>query len=80
MIDQADDIHPRHFLCDERKRVEEELHRLYNELEQRVADRTTELTHIFVHRELRMVELKEKIKELEPDRYGSVDADHGGRS
>jgi methyl-accepting chemotaxis protein len=59
----------------ERNQAEEELSKLNSELEQRVKDRTTELektneelhklNRIFVGRELRMVELKEQIRELE---------------
>ncbi|MBI5375848.1 MAG: PAS domain-containing protein [Candidatus Schekmanbacteria bacterium] len=59
----------------ERKRAEDELCNLNKELEQRIAKRTKELSdkceelenanRIFVDRELRMIELKEKIAELE---------------
>jgi DNA-binding response OmpR family regulator len=59
----------------ERKRAEEALNRLNEELEQRVGKRTRELERrncelermnkAFVGRELRMVELKERIRELE---------------
>lgn len=59
----------------ERQRAEEKILRLNEELEQRVRERTQELEQknyelgqmnkVFVGRELRMIELKEKIKELE---------------
>jgi PAS domain S-box-containing protein len=58
-----------------RKRVEDALRKLTEELEERVKDRTAELeaknaelarlNKIFIGRELRMVELKENIRELE---------------
>ncbi|MCG7850608.1 MAG: PAS domain S-box protein [ANME-2 cluster archaeon] len=58
-----------------RKEAEKELHKLNEELEQRVKDRTDELekmneelerfNNIFVGRELRMIELKKQIAELE---------------
>jgi DNA-binding response OmpR family regulator len=59
----------------ERKRAEEALNRLNEELEERVRERTKELERrnyeleqinkVFVGRELRMAELKERIKDLE---------------
>jgi PAS domain S-box-containing protein len=102
----------------DRKKKENEILRLNQELEERVAARTTELTEkaedlsrsqqalqylledvnqakkeletkiaeiermnrIFVHRELRMVELKEKIKEMEQEQHSSVGTDPGGRA
>jgi len=58
-----------------RQKAQDELEQLNNELEQRVKERTTELqvknselermNKIFVGRELRMVELKERIRALE---------------
>lgn len=47
--------------------MEEALHRLNAELEQRVADRTTELrraVNLMTGREVRMAELKEVIRQL----------------
>jgi len=62
----------------ERKLAEDELHRLKDDLEQRVQERTTELeaknadlekmNKLFVGRELRMAELKVRIRELEGGR------------
>ena len=59
----------------EAKRAEAAIQQLNQELEQRVKDRTAELeaknqelgrlNKVFVGRELRMVELKERIKKLE---------------
>lgn len=62
----------------ERQQAEEELRRVNEELEQRVKERTRELERrnyeleqmntVFVGRELRMIELKARIKELEAKR------------
>lgn len=64
----------------ERKQVEEALVKVNEELDRRVQERTAELeaknaelerlNKIFVGRELRMVELKERIRELEAGRSG----------
>jgi PAS domain S-box-containing protein len=69
------DITERKRVEEEIRKLNEELRRLNDELEERVKRRTAELEEknkelsrmnkLFVGRELRMVELKEKIKELE---------------
>jgi PAS domain S-box-containing protein len=68
----------------ERKRAEAELRQLNQELDQRVKDRTAELevknkelermNRLFVGRELRMVELKQRIRDLEQQGRGSEPA------
>jgi PAS domain S-box-containing protein len=74
----------------ERKKAEESLHILTGELEQRVSDRTAELmaknaelekmNRLFVGRELRMAELKERIRELEQARGQQPQAFDGSGS
>lgn len=69
----------------ERKRAEEELRQYRERLEELVKERTTELDEknrelehfnkLFVGRELRMVELKERIRELEMKSGGKGDQD-----
>lgn len=64
----------------ERKKVEEELHMLNKELDKRVKERTDELeikiaeierlNMLFVGREMKMIELKGRIKELEKEVAG----------
>ena len=63
----------------ERKKAEEKIYQLNQELEQRVKDRTADLEKInaeleeindlFVGREARIIELKEELKELK-NKYG----------
>jgi len=65
----------------ERKKAEDEIHRLNRELEQRVIERTSQLENkneelermnkLFVGRELRMAELKEQISVIEEKFRGS---------